>query len=109
MPRLLALSETVPANRQGTAIAVFTSSFTVGSSLSFALSGLLASAFGWRLEFALLALGPLAAVAIGFAVLPPTRFAESRLTAGRRSGPCCKTAGRFTLLRPMGYTIPRFR
>jgi MFS family permease len=66
----------VPAKRQGTAIAVFTASFTVGSSLSFALSGLLGSAFGWRLGFALLALGPLAAAAIGFAVLPPTPFRQ---------------------------------
>jgi MFS family permease len=74
MPGLRALSEAVPAQRQGTAIAVFTASFTVGSSLSFALSGLLASAFGWRLGFALLALGPLAAAALGFAVLPPTPF-----------------------------------
>ena len=74
MPGLRALSEAVPAKRQGTAIAVFTASFTVGSSLSFALSGLLASAFGWRLGLALLALGPLAAAAIGFAILPPTPF-----------------------------------
>jgi MFS family permease len=74
MPGLRALSEVVPEQRQGTAIAVFTGSFTVGSSLSFALSGLLASAFGWRLGFALLALGPLAAAAVGFMVLPPTPF-----------------------------------
>jgi MFS family permease len=74
MPGLRALSEAVPAKRQGTAIAVFTASFTVGSSLSFALSGLLASAFGWRQGLALLALGPLAAAAIGFAVLPATPF-----------------------------------
>jgi MFS family permease len=70
MPGLRALSEAVPAKRQGTAIAVFTGSFTVGSSLSFALSGLLANAFGWQLGFALLSLGPLAAAGIGFAVLP---------------------------------------
>jgi MFS family permease len=76
MPGLRALSEAVPAKRQGTAIAVFTASFTVGSSLSFALSGLLASAFGWRQGLALLALGPLAAAAIGFAVLPPTPFRQ---------------------------------
>jgi MFS family permease len=76
MPGLRALSDAVPAKRQGTAIAVFTSSFTVGSSFSFALSGLLASAFGWRLGLALLALGPLAATAIGFAVLPPTPFRQ---------------------------------
>jgi MFS family permease len=76
MPGLRALSEAVPAQRQGTAIAVFTASFTVGSSLSFALSGLLASVFGWRLGLALLALGPLAAAAIGFAVLPPTPFRQ---------------------------------
>jgi MFS family permease len=70
MPGLPALSDAVPAKRQGTAIAVFTASFTVGSSLSFALSGLLASAYGWQLGCALLSLGPLAAAAIGFAVLP---------------------------------------
>ncbi|HYZ41840.1 MAG TPA: MFS transporter [Stellaceae bacterium] len=72
MPGLRALSEVVPGRRQGTAIAVYTGSFTVGSSLSFALSGLLAGAFGWRSGFALLALGPLAAAAIAYAVLPPT-------------------------------------
>jgi MFS family permease len=74
MPGLRALSEAVPAQRQGTAIAVFTGSFTVGSSLSFALSGLLARVFGWQLGFALLALGPLAAAAIGFMVLPQIPF-----------------------------------
>jgi MFS family permease len=72
MPGLRALSEAVPAQRQGTAIAVFTGSFTVGSSLSFALSGVLAHAFGWRPGLALLALGPLAGAAIGVAVLPST-------------------------------------
>src|ERR1700756_1323263 len=56
MPGLRALSEAVPAQRQGTAIAVFTGSFTVGSSLSFALSGVLAHAFGWRPGLALLGL-----------------------------------------------------
>lgn len=74
MPGLRAVSEAVPTNRQGRAIAVYTASFTVGSGLSFALSGLLAGSFGWRLGLALLALGPLAATAIGFAVLPPTPF-----------------------------------
>jgi len=72
MPGLRALSEAVPVKQQGTAIAVFTAGFTVGSSLSFALSGLLARAFGWRPGLALLALGPLLAAAIGYAVLPPT-------------------------------------
>lgn len=73
MPGLRALSEAVPAQRQGTAIAVFTGSFTVGSSLSFALSGALANAFGWQLGFTLLALGPLAGAAIGVAALPPVQ------------------------------------
>ena len=84
MPGLRALSEVVPGRRQGTAIAVYTGSFTVGSSLSFALSGLLAGAFGWRSGFALLALGPLAAAAIAYAVLPPTPL--------RREPPHAKTA-----------------
>jgi MFS family permease len=40
-------------------------------SLSYALSGLLAAALGWRLGLALLGAGPFAAAAIGWVVLPP--------------------------------------
>ncbi len=71
MPGMRALSDAVPAPRQMRSIAVYTATFTVGVSLSYALSGVLAAALGWRFGLALLAAGPLAAAAIGWGVLPP--------------------------------------
>jgi MFS family permease len=71
MPGLRALSDAVPAPRQTRSVAVYTATFTVGVSLSYGLSGLLAGALGWRFGLALLALGPLAAAAIAWAALPP--------------------------------------
>lgn len=70
MPGLRALSDAVPRARQMRAVAVYTSTFTIGVSLSYALSGALADAFGWRLGLALLSLGPLAAAAIARGALP---------------------------------------
>ncbi len=57
---------------------MYTSTFTVGVSLSYALSGFLAAALGWRLGLALLGAGPLAAAAIGWVVLPPLPRATPR-------------------------------
>jgi MFS family permease len=71
MPGMRALSDAVPIHRQTRAVAVYTATFTIGVSLSYALSGLLADALGWRLGFGLLAIGPLAAAAIGWGALPP--------------------------------------
>jgi MFS family permease len=81
MPGMRALSDAVPARRQTRSVAVYTATFTVGVSLSYALSGALAVLLGWRLGLALLALGPLAAASIAWTVLPPL----PRL-AGPRSG-----------------------
>lgn len=71
MPGMRALSDAVPAQKETRSVAVYTATFTVGVSLSYALSGLLADALGWRFGLALLAAGPLAGAAIGWAVLPP--------------------------------------
>jgi MFS family permease len=71
MPGMRALSDAVPARRQTRSVAVYTATFTVGVSLSYASSGILADAFGWRFGLALLALGPLAAAVIGWGVLSP--------------------------------------
>lgn len=77
MPGMRALSDAVPARRQTRSVAVYTATFTVGVSLSYALSGLLAAALGWRSGLALLAAGPVAAAAIGWCVLPPLPRAAS--------------------------------
>lgn len=71
MPGMRALSDAVPTHKQTRSVAVYTATFTVGVSLSYAVSGLLAGALGWRFGLALLATGPLAAAAIGWGVLPP--------------------------------------
>jgi MFS family permease len=71
MPGMRALADAVPARKQMRSIAVYTATFTVGVSLSYALSGVLAGALGWRFGLALLAAGPLAGAAIGWGVLPP--------------------------------------
>jgi MFS family permease len=70
MPGMRALSDAVPVHKQTRSVAVYTATFTVGVSLSYALSGLLAGALGWRCGLALLAAGPLVAAAIGWGVLP---------------------------------------
>ncbi len=71
MPGMRALSDAVPKQREARSVAIFTSTFTVGVSLSYALSGVLAEAFGWRLGFAFLSLGPLVAAGVAALVLPP--------------------------------------
>jgi MFS family permease len=81
MPGMRALCDAVPAERQTRSVAVYTSSFTVGVSLSYALSGALAEAFGWRSGFALLAAGPLAAAAIARLVLPPPSRASATVSS----------------------------
>ena len=58
MPGLKALNERVPAEQRDHAAAIFTATFTVGVSISFSLTGVLADAFGWRGAFQLLAVGP---------------------------------------------------
>jgi MFS family permease len=71
MPGMRALADAVPAHRQTRSVAVYTATFTVGVSLSYALSAGLAGVFGWRLGLGLLAIGPLVGAAIGWIALPP--------------------------------------
>jgi MFS family permease len=77
MPGMRALADAVPAEQATRSVAVYTATFTVGVSLSYGLSGLLADVFGLRLGLALLGFGPLAAAAIGWLVLPPLRRAPA--------------------------------
>jgi MFS family permease len=81
MPGMRALCDAVPPERQTRSVAVYTASFTVGVSLSYALSGVLAEAFGWRFGFALLAAGPLAAAVIAWIVLPPLSRAAAQVSS----------------------------
>ena len=61
MPGLKALSDRLAGPRQPRFIAIYTSTFGIGASFSYVLSGWAGSALGWRAAFVLGALGPLAA------------------------------------------------
>jgi MFS family permease len=88
MPGLKALTDRVTGPRQGRYIALYTSTFGIGTSLSLFLAGWLGGALAWRLVFALLAAGPLVAALIVFLALrpqPPPRL-EAKKTALLRFG-----------------------
>lgn len=71
MPGLKALTDRVTGPRQARYIAFYTSTFGIGASFSYALSGGIADAFGWRNAFVLAALGPLLAGALVLTLLRP--------------------------------------
>ncbi len=63
MPGLKALTDRIEGPAQPRAVAFYTSSFGIGVSLSFLVSGEIAAALGWRWAFAIAAVGaPLAMV-----------------------------------------------
>ena len=64
MPGLRVLTDRDNSAEKSRAVTFYTASYSVGVSLSFLFTGLLAGIFGWRIGFALLALGPLVALAI---------------------------------------------
>jgi MFS family permease len=71
MPGLKALTDRIGGPRQARYIAFYTSTFGIGASCSYALSGAVADAFGWRNAFVLAALGPLLASALVLHLLRP--------------------------------------
>jgi MFS family permease len=72
MPGLRALTDNVEGTRaQSRAVAFYTAVFGLGSGLSIMLSGSIADALGWRLAFALGAVGPVVAGVMVMRGLPP--------------------------------------
>ena len=101
MPGLKALSDLIEGPAQSRAISFYTSSFGIGSALSFYLAGIIGPAMDWRMAFYIAAGGPLAALAIVTLVLPanpplprdgPRNISREFLTAIRNR-------------RAMGYTL----
>jgi MFS family permease len=72
MPGLKALTDHVPARLRSRAIAFYTASLSIGFALSFLLSGEIAVVLGWRWAFALVALGPVIALAVFQFWVPPS-------------------------------------
>lgn len=71
MPGLKALTDRVGGLRQPRYVAFYTSTFGVGASFSYALSGGVADTLGWRAAFVLAGLGPLVASALVLYLLRP--------------------------------------
>src|SRR5919201_1018750 len=68
MPGLRLLSDRIDGPKQSRAIAFYTASFGVGTALSLALAGAVASRLGWRAAFLVASVGPLIAgmLVVGF-------------------------------------------
>ncbi len=70
MPGLKELSEQVDGRLRGRAIAFYTSTFGIGTSLSLLLTGVVVAAAGWRTAFLVASAGPVAAAALVLGALP---------------------------------------
>ncbi|MDX1514566.1 MAG: MFS transporter [Gammaproteobacteria bacterium] len=100
MPGLKALSDALPERLQSRATAFYTSSFGVGASLSYYLSGLLSETLDWQWTFGLLALGPAVAFLLALRVFdsrPPERAGPTTRLLDFR--PVIKNR------RALGYTL----
>jgi MFS family permease len=74
MPGLKLLSDVIEAApRRNRYIAFYTSTFGLGMAVSLSLVGLIEPGFGWRIAFAAAAVGPLAAGALVWFALPPSK------------------------------------
>lgn len=105
MPGLKALTDALPEKSQSRAVAFYTSSFGVGSSLSFVIAGELAAVFDWRMAFILSAIGPALAIAFAFWVLRPKPPAEDAMPATRLLDFRPVFANRRALAFTLGYAV----
>ncbi len=104
MPGLKALSDRLAGAQQPRFIAIYTSTFGVGASLSYWLSGRAGTVFGWRGAFVLGALGPLLAGILVLRGLRPQvpHGATRRVSLARMFG---VLGDRATLGYVAGYTV----
>lgn len=87
MPGLKALIDVLPERLHSRGTAFYTSSFGIGASLSYYLSGVFSTLYGWEWTFAILSLGPAVAFVMAMVVLkssppggdrPSTRLLDFR-------------------------------
>lgn len=77
MPGLRLLSDRISGTRQSRSIAFYTASFGIGTALSLAIAGAVASRLGWRAAFLVSAAGPLVAGALVVGLLAPLQVARA--------------------------------
>ncbi|MRG71706.1 MFS transporter [Alphaproteobacteria bacterium HT1-32] len=71
MPGLKCLTDKLEGARQSRAVAIYTSSFGVGTAVSYFLAGRLNTVLGWEMSFILLSAGSVLAFLIVLIVVPP--------------------------------------
>jgi len=81
MPGLKALTDRLPAASQSRGVAFYTSSFGIGSSLSFLIAGEIEAVLDWRWAFALSAIGPALAFMLAAKILKPRPATGARPSA----------------------------
>jgi len=72
MPGLRLLSDRISGPGQSRSIATYTSFFGIGTALSLAAAGFVASSVGWRMAFVVAAAGPVVSGALVFTLLHPS-------------------------------------
>lgn len=105
MPGLKALTDTLPERSQSRAVAFYTASFGVGSSVSFVIAGELESLFGWHWTFALSAIGPALAFAMAVVILRPSPPIDEVVPTTRLLDFRPVLANRRALAFTFGYTV----
>lgn len=104
MPGLRALTDRVPQAARSRAVAFYTASFVVGTSLSVFIAGEAFPLVGWRWTFLISAVGPVAAFALALRALKPLE----RPGGGVAAGPTRRLLDFrpvFRNGRAMGYTL----
>lgn len=102
MPGLKLLSDQIQGPTQSRAVAFYTSSFGLGTSISYYLSGIGEAALGWQLTFQLAAAGPVLALLMVLVLLPPAPPKHGE------TGPALSLANFMRVLRnkgAMGYVL----
>jgi len=82
MPGLKALTDRLPPASHSRGVAFYTSSFGIGSSLSFLVAGEIVAALDWRWAFGLAAIGPALAFLLAARVFKPRQVNGARPATG---------------------------
>ena len=102
MPGLKMLSDLIKGPAQSRAVAFYTSSFGLGTSMSYYLSGIVEGMYAWQVTFQLAAAGPALALAMVLLLLP------AMPPAHKEAGPALSVANFKRVLRnkgAMGYVL----
>jgi MFS family permease len=101
MPGMRMVAERFARGGRGFAMGCYIGTFTIGTSISLLVTGLANGLWGWRAAFGLTALGPAAAVLIGYWALPAEAGRPAPSAGGPRGGglgPVLRNTGALRLI-----------